>query len=155
MTRVRALAWLALALVVAVCVAVLVVRSRPDDSPEARARRIERELKCPVCEGLSVADSFEGTSRAIRADIAERIEADETDAEIRRAYVERYGEDILLRPPGDGIGIVAWGVPVGVLVLGAGGLGVALRRWAREPRLVATDDDDELVERARRTVDDA
>jgi cytochrome c-type biogenesis protein CcmH len=153
-TRGRAVAWVALALVVVVGVAVLVTRSRPDDSPEARARRIERELRCPVCEGLSVADSFEATSRAIRADIARRLEAGESDAEIRQAYVDRYGEDILLRPAGDGIGIVAWGLPVAVLVLGAGGLVLALRRWSREPRLTATDDDEVLVERARHGSDD-
>jgi hypothetical protein len=33
--------------------------------------------------------------------------------------------------------------------VGAGGLVLALRRWQRQPRLVATDADEELVAHAR------
>jgi hypothetical protein len=35
------------------------------------------------------------------------------------------------------------------LVIGAGGLAVALRRWQRQPRMQATDADVALVEQAR------
>ena len=38
-----------------------------------------------------------------------------------------------------------WGLPVAALVLGAGGLVLALRRWRREPHLHPTDADRELV----------
>ena len=54
-------------------IVVLVVRSRPDDSPAARAARLEHQLACPVCEGQSVADSNAPESRQIRADIPARI----------------------------------------------------------------------------------
>jgi cytochrome c-type biogenesis protein CcmH len=114
-----------------VAIALVVARSAPGDSAEARASRLARELRCPVCQGLSVADSFEPTSEAIRAEINERVADGQSDAEILQVMVDRYGEDILLRPPSGGIGALAWGVPVAVLVLGAGGVLFAVRRWSR------------------------
>ena len=58
---------------------------------------------------------------------------------------------MLLKPTSDGIGVLVWALPIAALVLGAGGLVLALRRWPRQPRLDATDADEELVaeERAR------
>lgn len=114
-----------------------------------RAADLAAELRCPDCEGLSVADSPTSSARAIRRDIERRIAAGETDAQIRQAYVDRYGESILLNPEGGGLGLLVWGLPVVALVLGAGGLVIALRRWRRDPRLAATPADEELVERTR------
>ena len=44
-----------------------------------------------------------------------------TTREIRDAYVAIYGEHILLTPSNGGLGVIAWGVPVVALVLGAAG----------------------------------
>jgi cytochrome c-type biogenesis protein CcmH len=135
--------------VVIACVGVLIVRSQPDNSPAARAARLEHQLACPVCEGQSVADSNAPESRQIRADIPARIRAGESDAQIRAAYVRAYGDRILLTPSGSGLGAVAWGLPALVIVAGAGGIVVALRRWARAPRLAVTADDEDVVRDAR------
>jgi cytochrome c-type biogenesis protein CcmH len=142
-------AWAALAVVVLVAVAVLVARSGPSDSPSARAARLANELACPVCTGESVADSNAPESRAIKLDIARRIRAGQADAEIRDAYVAIYGEHVLLTPSDNGLGIVAWGLPVLAIVIGAGGIALAIRRGSRTPRLAASADDAALVERER------
>jgi len=127
--RLRRLApWLALVAVLAVSLSVVAVRSAPDASPAARVQRLSRELKCPVCRGLSVADSRDPSADAIRADLRERIDAGQSDSEIRRAYVRLYGESILLKPEGGGLGVIVWGLPVAVLVAGGGGIVFALRR---------------------------
>ena len=63
----------------------------------ARAHDLATELQVPRVRGLSVADSQAPTSQAIRADIKRRIAAGQSDAEIRQAYVDDYGESILLR----------------------------------------------------------
>lgn len=119
-----------------------------DGSPEARTRRLAAELRCPVCQGLSVADSPSSTARAIAADIRRRVEAGQSDGEIRQAYVDSYGEWVLLEPPGRGLGSLVWVLPVAGLVLAAGGLGLAFRRWRRDPAGAPTDEDRDLVERA-------
>jgi cytochrome c-type biogenesis protein CcmH len=142
-------AWLALAVLVAIAIAVLVARSGPSNSPSARASRLANELACPVCTGESVADSNAPESRDIRIDIAKRIRKGQNDAEIRDAYVAIYGEHVLLTPSNGGLGVVAWGLPVLAIVLGAGGIALAVRRGSRTPRLAATADDVALVEHER------
>jgi cytochrome c-type biogenesis protein CcmH len=145
--------WLGLAVVVVIAVVVLADRSGPSSAPAARSARLQSELACPVCTGESVADSNAPESRAIRADIISRIKAGESDAQIRDAYVAVYGESILLTPSNGGIGVVAWGVPVIALVVGAAGIVIALRRWSRTPRLAATADDADVVDRERHRPD--
>jgi cytochrome c-type biogenesis protein CcmH len=114
---------------------------------------LAEEIQCPECDGVSVAQSLAPTSRAIVRDLRRRVAAGESDDDIRAAYVERYGESILLNPEGDGLGLLVWGLPVALVLAGAGALTVASRRWRREPLMHANDADEELVERARR--DDA
>ena len=141
--------WLALAAVLVIAVVVLVARSGPSHTPAARAARLESQLACPVCTGESVADSNASASRAIRDDIVKRIRAGQGDAEIRDAYVATYGEHVLLTPSNGGLGVVAWGVPIVALVIGAAGIVLALRRWSVTPRLAATADDEDIVNRER------
>ena len=148
------LPWLALGAVVVIAVVVLAANSGASNTPGARASRLDSQLACPVCVGESVADSNAPESRAIRADIVKRIHAGQHDAEIRDAYVAIYGEHILLTPSNGGIGVVAWGIPIVALVLGAFGIGFAVRRWSTTPRLAATPDDEDVVERERNRDDD-
>ncbi len=54
-----------------------------------------------------------------------------------------------LKPGDDGIALLAWGIPVIVVLAGGAGLVIALRRWSREPRLEATADDEAIVARER------
>jgi cytochrome c-type biogenesis protein CcmH len=145
----KLLPWLALGLVVIVGIVVLVVRSRPDNSPSARAARLEHQLACPVCEGQSVADSNSSQSRAIRETIPRQIASGMSDADIRAYYVARYTDKILETPSNSGLGIVAWGLPTAAILLGAAGIGVAMRRWSTTPRLPATEEDEDIVRRAR------
>src|SRR4051812_40988133 len=145
----KLLPWIALAIVVVVSAVVLIVRSQPDNSPAARAARLEKQLACPVCEGQSIADSNSPQSRAIREDIPRRIAAGQSDAEIRAFYVSRYTERILETPSNSGLGIVAWGLPALAVILGLASIAVAVRRWSHAPRLTATDEDEDIVRRAR------
>jgi cytochrome c-type biogenesis protein CcmH len=146
------LPWVGLGVLV---VAALVWAAWPGGSPTAseRAHELATELRCPDCEGLSVADSSSSSAAAIRHDVRRRVDAGQSDATIRQAYVDRYGESILLDPQGGGLGVLVWGVPVAALILGAGGLVLAMRRWRREPRMHATAADESLVATTRRDVD--
>lgn len=140
--------WVALAAVVVVALAIVVWPSG-EQSAAARAHNLETQLKCPECEGLSVADSNAPTSLAIRSDIKTRIRRGESDEDIRQAYVARYGEQILLQPQGSGISLLVWVLPVVVLMVGAFGIGYVLHRNRHAPKLHASEADEQLVERAR------
>lgn len=141
--------WAVLLAVAAVVLAVAAWPSGGHATVAERTRSLASELRCVDCEALSIADSNTSTAAAQRADIAARLRAGQSDAQIRQAYVDRYGPSILLKPQNDGIGILVWGLPVAAFILGAGGLGYALWRWRREPRLTATAADEELVANAR------
>jgi cytochrome c-type biogenesis protein CcmH len=120
-----------------------------DGSARGRAHELATELRCPDCEGASVAESDSPSAHQIRADLLRRVRAGQSDASIRRTYVDRYGEGILLKPEGSGLGLLLWGLPVVVLVVGAAGIALALRRSRREPRMHATEADEALVDAAR------
>jgi cytochrome c-type biogenesis protein CcmH len=144
--------WIALGIVVAIALAV-VLWPNGDQSSAARAHELETQLKCPECQGLSVADSQAPTSRAIRADIKRRIAAGESDETIRQTYIDKYGDSILLAPQDSGVSLLVWILPVVVLALGATGIVFALRRNREEPHLHATEADQRLVEREHRIED--
>ncbi|MGH9214867.1 MAG: cytochrome c-type biogenesis protein [Acidimicrobiales bacterium] len=144
----RLLAW---AGVVVVALGSLAVGTRDDGqapSPTSRAEHIAAELRCPVCQGLSVLDSDSSTARSIRQDITRRIDAGQTDGEIRQAYVDRYGEWILLRPRGRGFGTIVWLLPAAATAAGLGALGYALVRWRRRLAATASTEDRLLVTQA-------
>jgi cytochrome c-type biogenesis protein CcmH len=145
----RRLPWIALAVVATVMIVVLIVGSRPDSSPSARANRISHSLACPVCEGQSVADSNAPESRAIRQKIDELVAQQQSDRAIRAYFVAKYGERILLAPANEGIGLLAWAIPAVALLIGGIGIALALRRWSRVPRLSASPEDEAIVAEAR------
>jgi cytochrome c-type biogenesis protein CcmH len=143
------LPWIILGVVLVFVLVFVAVGSQPSRSASARASRLGHELRCPTCESESVADSQSPASVAIRADIKRRIAAGESDGEIRADYVAIYTQYILLSPDSRGLGLIVWGAPVAALVLGGGGLVLALRRWGRQPRIAASPADEALVARAR------
>jgi len=136
----------------AVIVAALVIAgARPGKGPRSAAARTEAiagDLRCPVCQGLSIADSHSPTAEAIKEDIRRRVDAGESDAAIKGHYIDSYGEWILLRPKASGVGAIVWVLPVSALLLAGGGLALAFRRWRRQPAMAATDEDRALVEAA-------
>lgn len=91
----------------------------PDLSPEVF--RIARELRCPVCQGESAAESNSGVAQEMRRLIAEMLKEGKTKEEIKAFFVERYGEWILYAPPRRGVTLWVWVLPfLGLLLLGLG-----------------------------------
>lgn len=145
----KAWPWVALVAVVVAAVVLLVVRSSPDNSLAARAQRLEQRLACQECSGVAVANSNSPTSRVIKEDLRRRLAAGESEQQIVDYYVAIYGDGVRITPANSGIGLVAWVVPVLVVLLGACAIGFALRRWSRTPRLTATPEDEAIVASAR------
>jgi cytochrome c-type biogenesis protein CcmH len=143
--------WAALAVVALIA---LIVGTRGDASPptaEQRAISIASRIKCPTCEGLSVAQSKAGTSRAIYGEILRRVDAGEGRGEILSYIRSRYGTSEFLIPARTGLASVVWVLPVVAVVVAFAGLFAAFRRWRPGGDALVTDDDRALVERARRT----
>ena len=144
--------WLPLLLVGGVLVVVLLVAARPqvDRSEDARVTRIGRELRCPTCRGLSVAESDAEAATAVKTFIRDRLRQGAGDGQIKAELQDRFGDGILLRPPASGLSGLVWAVPVAAFVAAGSGLAYAFWRWRGQARRTASDEDVVLVERARR-----
>ncbi|MDQ6909282.1 MAG: cytochrome c-type biogenesis protein CcmH, partial [Actinomycetota bacterium] len=91
---------------------------RPPSLSE-RTRSLESELRCPVCQGLSIADSPAELAVEMRSVVAARLAAGASDADVRAYFVERYGSWILLAPDPAGPNLLLWAIPGLVLIGGA------------------------------------
>jgi cytochrome c-type biogenesis protein CcmH len=98
----------------------LVVAARPHEAtPDERIDRITAELRCPVCQGLSVRDSTSETARQMRQLVAERVREGRTDEEIQAEFRAAYGDWVLLSPPVTSWNGLVWLAPLAVLGAGA------------------------------------
>lgn len=97
--------------------------------PQDRATALAEQLRCPVCQGESVADSPSDTATQIQEQIEQMVAAGRTDQEVLDHYTDRYGRWVLLDPPVRGDTLLLWVLPALALAGGAGAV-VARRRRA-------------------------
>ena len=103
-----------------------------DPELEARARALGKELRCVVCQNQSIDDSNADLAQDFRRIVRERVVAGETDEEILRFMVDRYGDFVLLKPPVTTGTLILWGGPFAVLLVGAG-MAFSTMRRRRQP----------------------
>jgi cytochrome c-type biogenesis protein CcmH len=99
-----------------------------DPAQETRARELSRELRCMVCQNQSIDDSDAPLARDLRLLVRERIAAGDSDNQVIKFLVDRYGEFVLLKPRLLPQTILLWGLPPLVLVAGALALILQARR---------------------------
>ncbi|MER7442521.1 cytochrome c-type biogenesis protein CcmH [Micromonospora avicenniae] len=131
----RLLGALVVAALVAAAVAGLLRSSAPARDADP-VRAVTQGLRCPACQGESVADSQSPIAAAMRQAAAEQLAQGRSPAEIRRWFVERYGDDVLADPPARGLSLLLWAVPA-LALLGAGAAAVRTLRPSRRRRSVA------------------
>lgn len=151
----RWLGWIAIGWLLILCAVALLAygRASPSTSLNERTLAVARELRCPVCQGESVADSESGISQGMRAIIRRKLAAGQSPDSIKQYFVARYGNKILLAPPSNGIGDVAWLAPP---LLVAGGLGLLITLvfdWRSRSRVPLSSIGDSYLERVRFELD--
>jgi cytochrome c-type biogenesis protein CcmH len=100
-----------------------------------RVESIAERIKCPVCQGESIANSPSQMAQDMVALITERVAAGETDDSIVDELLASYTGAVLLDPPARGATLVLWLAPVLAL-----GIGVGVILWWRSHRLDVGDD---------------
>ena len=109
----------------------LAIAARPHEPTSMeRVDRITSELRCPVCQGLSVKDSPSETAREMRSLVEQRVSEGKTDAQIEAEFRAAYGDWVLLSPPVLAWSGLVWLVPFAAL---AAGLALAAGRMRRAP----------------------
>lgn len=103
-----------------------VMRDAGPMSPSQQSTQLAAELRCPDCQGLSVAESHTASAAAIRGEIDRQLAAGRSVDEVRAYFVARYGDWILLEPSSP-----VW-LMLPLLVIAAGT--AALVAWLRAGR---------------------
>ena len=118
--------------------------ARPQpETPAMRVDRITSELRCVVCQGLSVKDSPAESARQMRDLVVQRVAEGRTDQEIVDEFRASYGDWVVLQPPLVSWGGLVWLVPLAALTAG---VAIALRRMRSSPQTLPEPPPAELAE---------
>ena len=99
---------------------------------ETRLQTLAAQLRCPVCQNQSLADSDAELAADLREEIRRQLAAGRSDEEVRRFMVARYGDFVLYDPPLRASTGLLWGAPFALL--GVAALALALRLRAARRR---------------------
>ncbi len=106
---------------------------------EERARALDAEIRCVVCENEPISQSTAGMAADMRALVRERIVEGDTDAEIRAFFADRYGDFVLLRPRMSSATWALWAAPALLLAFA----GFAAASLLRRRKAAGTDVEDD------------
>jgi len=97
---------------------------------DARTEEVGGLLRCPVCQGLSVADSPAGMAQKMKGQVRELLAAGFDEEQIQVYFERSYGEFVRLDPPLRGVNWLVWLAPLLGLIAG----GVIVFLTLRRPR---------------------
>jgi len=122
---------------------------------EREVYEVAAQLRCVVCQNLSVADSPSEMATQMRAIVRERLAAGEGREQVIQYFVDKYGEWILLSPRRGGFTLLVWIVPFVAVAIGLGLVAVRLRGWTHRPATPAAPPpiDAAMSERIRREME--
>lgn len=108
--------------IVALLIGFGLAASAAEDGASEQDRRtdaISKTLRCVVCQNQSIYDSDAPLAQDMRRLVRKRVEAGDSDAEVRQYLRERYGDYVLLTPPFQSNTWVLWLSP-GLLLCAVG-----------------------------------
>lgn len=85
---------------------------------ETRALNLEKEIRCVVCQGQSIADSDADVANDLKREIRTLIANGRSDDDIRSALQQQYGDFILFRPRLSPLTGLLWALPPLLALLG-------------------------------------
>ena len=85
---------------------------------DERVKNLTLELRCMTCQNQSIYDSDAEFSNDIKKIVKQKLSEGESERDIKKFLVERYGEYILFRPLINYNNIFLWSFPFILLVFG-------------------------------------
>jgi cytochrome c-type biogenesis protein CcmH len=92
---------------------------------------VAKNLSCPTCTGINVADCPTETCAQWRAKIGEMLAEGKSEQEILDYFAARYGDHVLQVPPKRGFFVWAWALPAAAIVAGLAWLAYLMRGWSQ------------------------
>ena len=81
-------------------------------------QEIAGTIRCPVCQGLSIADSPAEMAQNMKAQVRELLARGYTRDQISSYFERSYGQFVLLKPKFQGVTTLVWTLPIFALILG-------------------------------------
>ncbi len=97
---------------------------------DQRVQDVGSQLKCLICQGESVADSPSELAQQMRGVIRQKLQSGQSEQEVINYFEAHYGLQILLKPQWQGFQLLAWLVPIAMLLGGALLIFLVLRSWS-------------------------
>ncbi len=86
---------------------------------DQRTNEVASLLRCPVCQGLSVADSPSTMAQDMKHQVRELLARGYTQEQILAYFERSYGQFVLLKPKFQGVSAMVWLLPIAALIFGA------------------------------------
>ena len=102
-----------------------------DHAQELRFQHLTQQLRCPMCQNETLADSNAPIARDLRNQIFQLMQQGKSDDEIKQYLVDRYSDYVLYDPPLKPGTWLLWFGPLLILCGGAGVVLVAIRKRSR------------------------
>lgn len=90
-----------------------------DSTLERRTREVASQLRCPVCQGLSINDSPAELAVEMKGVVREQLAAGKSPEEVRQYFIAKYGKWVLLEPEPRGFNVLVYALPVLAVLGGA------------------------------------
>jgi cytochrome c-type biogenesis protein CcmH len=124
----------------------------------SRTHEVASLLRCPVCQGMSVADSPSEMAINMKEQVRELLARGYTEEQILKYFELSYGQFVLLRPKFEGVNALVWLLPIFAVIIGVTIVLLKIRKLERPlPASANTADeaaaiDDPYVSRVRELV---
>jgi len=113
---------------------------------EERTHEVASLLRCPVCQGMSFADSPSTVALDMKQHVREMLSRGYTQEQILNYFEQSYGQFVLLKPKNPFV----WVLPIVVLLLGIGIVIFKARRLTDNRELTT---DNAYINRVRELVE--
>ena len=96
---------------------------------EQRTNEVSALLRCPVCQGMSVADSPSTVALDMKQQVREMLAQGYTQQQILDYFERSYGQFVLLKPKPP----IVWILPLLALIIGIAVVAMKLRKLEAAP----------------------
>jgi len=103
---------------------------------DRRTHEVSALLRCPVCQGMSIADSPSEMAVNMKEQVRELLARGYTEEQILQYFELSYGQFVLLRPKFQGVTSMVWILPVLALLIGAAIVVFKFRKLEKAPKAV-------------------
>ncbi|HEY0838798.1 MAG TPA: cytochrome c-type biogenesis protein CcmH, partial [Vulgatibacter sp.] len=100
---------------------------------ETRTHEVGLLLRCPVCQGSSVADSPSSTAINMKNEVRDLLAKGYDQPQILAWFEASYGQFVLMEPKAEGLNMLVWLGPGVLLLAGLVLVGLQIRKSMRGP----------------------